>query len=168
VILAVASTIGWLLNAPFAGLDFINKWLAPVFPTTIAPTFQLSTGTKWVIGLIATGVVLIGIAVGLRAWLPSYQHPELEPAVLRHSWYIDEGVSATVSGPLTKLATALSFVLDARVVDGTVNGVAHFIAGSARQGRRLQTGYLRNYALGIGIGAAVLLAFVAFRATGGG
>jgi NADH-quinone oxidoreductase subunit L len=166
IILAVASTIGWLLNAPFGGLDFINKWLAPVFPATVVPPFQLSTETKWIIGLIAVAVSFIGVAAGLRAWLPTYQRPALEPAVVRHGWYVDEGVSAAVAGPLTRLATALSFAVDARLVDGTVNGVARFIAGSARQGRRLQTGYLRNYALGIGIGAAVLLAFVAIRATG--
>src|SRR5262249_13196594 len=49
IILAVASTFGWLLNAPFGGLDFITKWLAPVFPATIAPPFTVPTGTKWVI-----------------------------------------------------------------------------------------------------------------------
>jgi NADH-quinone oxidoreductase subunit L len=168
IILAVASTIGWLLNAPFGGLDFINKWLAPVFPTTIAPAYHLATGTKWIIGIIATATAFVGLAAGLRAWLPTYQRPKLEPAVVRHGWYIDEEVSATVSGPLTRWASALSFVVDARVVDGTVNGLARFVAATGRQGRRVQTGYLRNYALGIGIGAAVLLAFVAFRAVGGG
>jgi NADH-quinone oxidoreductase subunit L len=90
----------------------------------------------------------------------------LEPAVIRHGWYIDEGVSATVSGPLTKLADAFSFKVDLGLVDGTVQGLARFTIGSGRALRRLQTGYLRNYALGIGIGAAVLLAFVAFRAGG--
>ena len=36
-------------------------------------------------------------------------------------------------------------------------------AQTGRQLRRLQTGYVRNYALGIGIGAAVILAYVATR-----
>ena len=168
VILAICSVVGWLLNAPFWGLDYIAKWLNPVFPAAIAPTFHDAYGTKWTIGLVATGVAVVGLLAGLRAWVPTWQRPRLEPAVIRHGWYIDEGVSAAVGGPLTRLANAFSFVLDARVVDGAINGLARVAVGSGRQLRRVQTGYVRNYALGIGIGAAVLLAFVAFRAGGGG
>ena len=49
------------------------------------------------------------------------------------------------------------------MIDGTVNGVARLTAQTGRQLRRLQTGYVRNYALGIGIGAAIILAYVATR-----
>ena len=168
IILAIGSVLGWLLNAPFGGLDYIGKWLAPVFPAAIAPAFHVANGTKWTIGLVATGVAVIGLLAGLRAWLPTYDRPALEPAVIRHGWYIDEGVSAAVAGPLTRLANSFSFLVDARLVDGTVQGVARFTIGSGRVLRRMQTGYLRNYALGIGIGAAALLFFVAFRAGGGG
>jgi NADH-quinone oxidoreductase subunit L len=163
IILAVASTIGWLLNAPFGGLDYINKWLAPVFPPTIAPAFTVATGTKWLIGLVATGVAFVGLFAGLAAWRRAADQPQLEPAVLRHGWYIDEGVAATVSGPLTRMASDASFEVDSGLIDGTVNGVARLITQTGRQLRRLQTGYVRNYALGIGIGAAILLAYVAAR-----
>jgi NADH-quinone oxidoreductase subunit L len=163
IILAVASTIGWLLNAPFGGLDFIDKWLAPVFPTTIAPAFTVATSTKWLIGLVATAAAFIGLFVGLGLWRRTAERPELEPAILQHGWYIDEGVSATVSGPLARLASDASFEVDEGVVDGTVNGVARLTTQIGRQMRRLQTGYVRNYALGIGIGAAILLAYFAAR-----
>jgi NADH-quinone oxidoreductase subunit L len=49
-------------------------------------------------------------------------------------------------------------------VDGFVRGLSTSIAASGRQMRRLQTGYVRNYALGIGIGAAALLFYVSLRA----
>ena len=100
IILGVASTIGWLINAPFGGLDFLNKWLAPVFPATIAPAFQVATGTKWVIGADGDGGVVHRPdrrAAACGGAPPT--SPELEPAVLAHGWYIDEGVAATVSGP---------------------------------------------------------------------
>ena len=100
--------------------------------------------------------------MGLRAWWGVSERPALEPAVVRHGWYVDEGVAAIVSGPLAAMATDASEG-DELVVDGAVNGVARFTAASGRQLRRLQTGYVRNYALGIGIGAAVLLAYVATR-----
>jgi NADH-quinone oxidoreductase subunit L len=163
IILAIASTFGWLLNAPFGGLDFITKWLAPVFPATIAPPFTVSTETKWIISVVATGVAFIGLFAGLAAWRRTADRPDLEPAVLRHGWYIDEGVAATVSGPLARMASDASFDVDVGLIDGTVNGIARLTAQTGRQLRRLQTGYVRNYALGIGIGAAILLAYVATR-----
>jgi NADH-quinone oxidoreductase subunit L len=163
IILAFASTFGWLLNAPFGGLDFITKWLAPVFPATIVPPFTVPTGTKWVIGIVATSVSFIGLFAGLAAWRRTADRPELEPAVLQHGWYIDEGVAAAVSGPLERGANDLAYNVDVGLVDGIVNGVARFTAQTGRQLRRLQTGYVRNYALGIGIGAAILLAYFAAR-----
>jgi NADH-quinone oxidoreductase subunit L len=163
IILAVASTIGWLLNAPFGGLDYINKWLAPVFPETIAPAYTVSTGIKWEIAIVATAAAFIGLFAGLGLWRRTADRPELEPALLSHGWYIDEAVSATVSGPLTRLADDASFEVDDGLVNGTVNGVAWFTAQAGRQLRRLQTGYVRNYALGIAIGTAILLAYVATR-----
>ena len=163
VILAVLSTVGFLINFPIGRWDFLQKWLQPVFPSTIAPQVHASTDTKWILGVIVTGVAFIGLFAGLGAWRKLVERPALEPAVLRHAWYIDDGVSAAVSGPLARVASAFSFVIDAEVVDGAVNGVARFAAQSGRQLRRLQTGYVRNYALGIGIGAAILLAFVATR-----
>ncbi len=163
IILAVASSVGWLLNAPFGGLDFLTKWLAPVFPVSIAPAFTVATGTKWAIGAVATGAALIGLVSGLGLWRRAVDRPALEPAVLAHGWYIDEGIAAAVSGPLARMDEALAFEVDAGLVDGAVNGVAHLTAQTGRQLRRLQTGYVRNYALGIGIGAAVVLAYVAAR-----
>ena len=164
IILGVASVIGWLINAPFGGLDYLNKWLAPVFPATVATPFTVATGTKWLIGLVATAAALGGLAAGLGLWAKKVYRPELEPALLAHGWYIDEGIAATVSGPLSRMASAFSFVIDARLVDGLVNGVARGAAASGRQLRRIQTGYLRNYALGIGVGAAALLFYVSLRA----
>jgi NADH-quinone oxidoreductase subunit L len=163
VVLGILSTIGWLINAPFGGLNFLDKWLAPVFPATIAPPFEVASGTKWVIGAIAVGASLIGLIAGLRVWQRSPFQPRLEPAVLEHGWYIDEATAHTVSGPLTGLASAFSFAVDLGFVDATINGVARLTAGTGRQLRRIQTGYVRNYALGIGIGAAVILFYVATR-----
>ncbi|HUE58788.1 MAG TPA: proton-conducting transporter membrane subunit, partial [Acidimicrobiales bacterium] len=166
VILSVASISGWLINAPFGGLDFLTRWLAPVFPTTIAPAFQVTYDTKWILGAAATGAAFVGLAAGLSAWWRTAERPALEPAVLRNGWYVDDGVSAAVSGPLARTASFFSFGVDAGLVNGTVNGIARLAAGSGRQLRRLQTGYVRNYALGIGIGAAAVLAYVASRVGG--
>ncbi|MGA1609887.1 MAG: NADH-quinone oxidoreductase subunit L [Candidatus Nanopelagicaceae bacterium] len=49
-------------------------------------------------------------------------------------------------------------VVDEKVIDGTVRSVAATAVGSARGLRRFQTGYVRNYALLILIGVAILIA----------
>ena len=164
VILAAASVLGWLLDAPFGGLDFINKWLAPLFPPTVAPAFSVATGTKWLIGLVSVAFALAGLASGVAAWRRAVDRPRLEPAVLEHAWYIDEGVSRTVAGPLTRMANTFSFVIDGRLVDGLVRAVSGSFAASGRQLRRVQTGYVRNYALGISAGAVIILFYVSLRA----
>jgi NADH-quinone oxidoreductase subunit L len=167
LILGVLSVVGFLINFPIGSWDFLHRWLAPVFPATIAPDIHVTTQTKWIIGVIVTVVAFAGLLGGLGLWRRAVDRPVLEPPVLAHGWYIDEGVAAAVSGPLARLASAFSFRVDAGLVDGMVNGVARVTAQTGRQLRRLQTGYVRNYALGIGIGAAALLAYVAARAGGG-
>ena len=164
VILAVASTVGFLLDAPFGRLDFISRWLAPVFPPTIAPAFHVAYETKWLIGIVATAFSFIGLFAGLGAWRGQVERPVLEPAVVRHGWYIDESMAIAASGPLASLARGLAFGVDVGLFDVLANGVGRFTAGSGRQLRRIQTGYVRNYALGIGIGAAALLFYMAMRA----
>jgi NADH-quinone oxidoreductase subunit L len=60
--------------------------------------------------------------------------------------------------------TRLAVFFDNRGVDGVVNGLAAGIGGTSGRVRRLQTGFVRSYALAMFLGAAVLLAgFLAVR-----
>jgi NADH-quinone oxidoreductase subunit L len=61
------------------------------------------------------------------------------------------------------MASALAFVMDTKVVDGVVNGVATSLGLSGRALRKLQNGYIRSYALGIGVGLVVVLVYLTFR-----
>jgi NADH-quinone oxidoreductase subunit L len=47
---------------------------------------------------------------------------------------------------------------DNRGVDGTVNGLAALMGGSSGRARRLQTGYVRSYALAMLAGAVLVVA----------
>ena len=64
----------------------------------------------------------------------------------------------------TKQSFNAMVFFDTRVIDGAVNGVATVVRGSSMGLRRLQSGYLRNYALGVAIGAVLLLAWFLTRA----
>jgi len=57
----------------------------------------------------------------------------------------------------------LARVFDLGVIDGIVNGVGHAVLASGAGLRRLQTGYVVNYALTMLAGAVVLIAFLLVR-----
>ena len=160
VILAIGAVLGGGINFPAWHLDFLSKFLGPLFPT--ASLVTVSTGTKWALSLITTAVALTGLGLGLTTWRTAY-HPRLEPNFLRRAWYFDDLAAATVSGPMRAAAAGLAFVMDRKVVDGVVNGTARFLGLSGQVVRKLQNGYLRSYALGIGVGVVILLAYLSFR-----
>jgi len=62
-----------------------------------------------------------------------------------------------VDKPGRKVADVLSQPIDQGLIDGTVNGVAALFTGAGRQVRRIQTGFVRNYALTLLSGATVVL-----------
>jgi NADH-quinone oxidoreductase subunit L len=111
-------------------------------------------------GAIATVVSLAGLALGILVWRRGAEQPRLEPSFFRRGWLIDSGLAAFFGGPGRKGATVLSDGVDAKGIDGAVNGIATLVRSGGTQLRRLQTGYVRNYALGLTAGIVLLLAYV--------
>jgi len=79
--------------------------------------------------------------------------------VLGHAYFYDEGIARLVDGPLRAFARFLDRVVDAKIIDGTVDGVGKLVKAAARGLRHVQDGYVRRYALGIALGAAALLLY---------
>jgi NADH-quinone oxidoreductase subunit L len=76
-----------------------------------------------------------------------------------HDFVHDRIINAFYDG----WAAILSEPIDMGIVDGAVNGIAELIGGSSRELRRVQTGYVRNYALAVALGVVVILIFLAIR-----
>jgi NADH-quinone oxidoreductase subunit L len=72
-------------------------------------------------------------------------------------WMFDELYDALFVRPGYVLANFLWQFVDVRVIDGTVNGVASVIGGTSSRLRRVQTGFVANYALAIALGAVVIV-----------
>ena len=70
-----------------------------------------------------------------------------------------EFFTVNLGGPAAFLARNV----DQRGIDGAVNGVAELVGNAARSGRRLQSGLVRSYALGVLGGAVLIVAFLVFR-----
>ncbi|HEX8953999.1 MAG TPA: hypothetical protein VF945_19225, partial [Polyangia bacterium] len=81
-------------------------------------------------------------------------------ALARAAAWLDDvvvdGVVALLAGA-TRTAAWLTGALDAHVVDGAVNGVAEALVGGGRALRRLQTGRVNHYVLGVAVGVVVLI-----------
>ena len=65
--------------------------------------------------------------------------------------------------PARSLAAFLAWVVDVRIIDGAVNGTAQLAKATGSAARKLQTGYVRNYALGIALGMALIIGFMLSR-----
>ena len=89
--------------------------------------------------------------------------PKLEPAFLQRVWYWDDFYDTVIGRPSQRLSTFLAWVVDVRIIDGAVNGTAQLAKATGSAARKLQTGYARNYALGIAIGMALIIAFMLSR-----
>jgi NADH-quinone oxidoreductase subunit L len=95
----------------------------------------------------------------VRRW----QRPRLTPVFFQRAWWVDTAYDTLIARPSTALANFSAVVFDNRVIDGAVNGTATLVRVSGSRLRRVQTGYVRNYALAIATGAALVLAYVASR-----
>jgi NADH-quinone oxidoreductase subunit L len=150
-----------VIQLPFDGLHFLEDWLHPVVEEGERVLSASTDDIQWLLAGIAVVAAVGGIVLG---WLVYERRRAraVEPAVLAHAWYYDEAVSRFMGGPGRRLFDALAW-FDAHVVDGAVNGVGWVVRGTGGQLRRLQTGYVRNYAVGVGVGAIALLVWFIYR-----
>jgi NADH-quinone oxidoreductase subunit L len=169
VVLAALALLEGLINLPdLFGIPGdaqhrLEEWLHPVIEfgeAEIEGTFAYDN--TYLLVAIAVVGALAGLVV---AWL-MYSRRRIrvvEPVVLAHGWYYDEAITDFVGGPGTTAFEATA-TFDEKVVDGAVNGVATAVGATADELRKGQTGYVRQYAGLIGVGAVVALGwFVVFR-----
>jgi NADH-quinone oxidoreductase subunit L len=148
----------------------LSGQIEPAHAITLIPhrSSGLSAGA---LSGIATAAGLGGAAVafGLYAtgawdWERRRQNPGLAWRALRNKFFVDDVYQFLFTSVGMLAATALAFVVDAKVIDGAVNELGTVTTKVAAAGRRLQTGYVRSYALGILGGGVLLLAFFVARA----
>jgi NADH-quinone oxidoreductase subunit L len=84
-------------------------------------------------------------------------------ACLLNAWYVDRLYDAVIVRPFFALSGFLARVFDLGLIDGIVNGVGRAVVGWAGALRRVQTGYVINYALTMLVGAVLVLAFLLSR-----
>jgi NADH-quinone oxidoreductase subunit L len=163
VLLAGLSTVGGGLNLPFShDTKVLETWLEPVVGEferhiDIAGTTQVLLAAVTALGAIIA--IFVAKLIYLDHKVPA---EKVELDVLAHAWYYDETISNLAGGPGEEAFEGVA-AFDRTIVDGGVNGVAGLLRLGASQLRRLQTGYVRNYALGVAVGAFVLVGLLLTR-----
>ena len=173
VALAALSIVGGFLSLPFSkpSLEFLASWLEPSFRGV--PAYQIgSFGRGFALSTVALVVAVVGIVAGRAVYRNGLDANGDDPIdaklgplanVFENAYYFDIGIAKVVSGPVTAFARFLAEGVDRKVIDGAVNGIGSVFRSGAGGLRSLQTGLVRNYALGIAAGAVVLLVFFVLR-----
>ncbi len=160
-ILAAFAAVAGVMAIPNGQFN-LGRWVDPVFGANLYAN-HLSGTALWVLGVVDAVVAVTFVAVGFHLWSRTAERPPLEGTFLRRSWYVNELYDAVLGRPAQRLAAFCSDVVDSKVVDGAVNGVAGLVKGSGSLLRRTQTGYVRNYLLGIVLGTVFVVGFMLTR-----
>ncbi|MGE0130257.1 MAG: NADH-quinone oxidoreductase subunit L [Blastocatellales bacterium] len=120
-------------------------------------------GTERMFTVISSVAAILGLAFGL--WFfkrkPLWQAPKL----LEDKYRLDELYDEAVVEPIEHLSRdGLWKFVDVKIIDGFVNGVARAFAGLAGVLRYTQTGFARNYAAVILVGAIIVIGYFGFVA----
>jgi NADH-quinone oxidoreductase subunit L len=172
VILAIGALLAGLLGLPriWGGSFAIEGWLEPALTFgrsgLVVPNPEHgSAALAWSLMALSTTVAL---AAGFLGWNVYRRGTAAEEAfssrfpvlyrVLSNKFYVDEAVEALILGPARWGGHFLWKAFDVVIIDGIgVNLPGAFTRVGGDLAAQAQTGRVRNYALGMAIGAVLLL-----------
>ncbi len=184
ILLAIPSLgLGMALGLPF-GASTLTHWLEPIFGASeealghAGRTFELF-GIDGALIVASVAVATLGLVVGLVLF-GAFRASGRRAAVDRiaaangvtrflyrgslNKWWFDDLnhlLFIVIGG---RVAAGLWWI-DRTIVDGTVNGIGRLTVDAGSGLRRVQTGRVQNYALGIAIGLIVMAGSYLFIAS---
>src|SRR5487761_1555028 len=136
--------------------DRLMNFLAPV---TGAPLVRHGIWTAPSLGALGLAVVAVAIAWAMygRREVPAQAPAARFPVTAARKDLYGDAFNESVLMRPGQWLTRLSVYFDNRGVDGLVNTVAALIGGTSGRLRRLQTGFVRSYAMLMFLGAFVVI-----------
>jgi len=167
VVLAILTLVaGWAFGVPSDEGTRFARFLAPVFALEEAHHGGV---VAYLLVLLSIVVVLAGIVL---AWYMYMTMPVRAEAIgqartplrafLANAWYFDSLYDRALVRPYFALC-AFFARFDVLVIDGLVNLTGWIVQAWSASSRRLQTGYVVNYALTMLAGAVALVGFLLAR-----
>jgi len=140
-------------------------------PGFLEPVFHGEGATGHHEGGAALGIMAVATLMGLSGIAAAYYLYVLNPTLpdrlaqqwraayelSLHKWYIDEAYDRSFVRPTLSAAQGMWKHVDVAIIDGAVNGVARAIAWGGWFIRLTQSGQTQHYALGMTLGAVVIL-----------
>jgi NADH-quinone oxidoreductase subunit L len=172
------SVMTWPVVLLAVGAAVSGLWLASSAEGTLAVFLEPVTGgvpegeglSTLALSVIATAIALGAIAVAWWVYasgrvdrLALRERLQPLPAAAAAGWYVDHAYSTLFVNPGVAAARFSANVFDAKGVDGIVNGLGGGVRRLAAAGRRIQTGFVRSYALGLFVGAVGVLVWLGTR-----
>src|SRR3989449_268151 len=166
------ASMGWPM-AILALLSFGGGWVgahaarAPLLRVldrffAIEPSADTAPGAPLTAISVATGV--FGIITGLLLYRGRREVTlGALGAFLARQWYVEALYDAAIVMPAKRLARFAADVVETRGIDGAVNGIAGLVGQAGVATRRVQTGYVRNYAAAILAGTILMLGYWLLR-----
>jgi NADH-quinone oxidoreductase subunit L len=141
----------------------IPDFLEPVFAREGGASLHEGSGAIGIM-LLATAMGLLGIAGAYYAYVSDPSLPDrwtrrwqTAYQLSLNKWYVDEVYDRLFVRPTFKTAVELWKRMDVATIDAAVNGVARAIAWGGWLLRLVQSGQTQHYALGMALGAVVIL-----------
>jgi len=166
IILAFFSvTAGYIMGG-------FEHWLAPVFEAGHAVAESEAAGglSPVVLETLTTLVALGGMGLGYLMYIRRSLDPQAIGArfpglyhLLLNKYKIDELYGLLFVRPFNQLSMWMWQGFDVPIIDGAVNGVGQVVVVGSQVIRRIQTGYVRSYALTFLLGVIVILAYCVLR-----
>ena len=176
LILAILSVIGGFLGslsliglAQFSPLpNFLNtvSFQGASMPEPSLATMWISTGLSIFFALLGFGLAWrLFYRKGFSGFIN--RNPESRNPLYRlvlNKYYVDEILSLILIKPILGFGRVIgkSFLEDG-VLDGGSRGIAWLFRGISNGSRKVQTGYIRNYVLGILFGVVLIVVYYAVR-----
>lgn len=176
MILAGLSTVAGFIGIPIiAGANVIRAYLEPVFtryplPAELLPHVVHNPSLELVMMLISLALAGGGIVLAMYLYVIQPSLPEHLSTrfhglyrLLVDKYYIDELYDRLIVEPVKGASHWLWAQVDVAVVDGTVNQAGEFVRRDSVWLSRIQSGFVRNYALSIFLGAVVVIGYLIVR-----
>jgi NADH-quinone oxidoreductase subunit L len=167
VLAALTLIAGIAIGVPSEHGTPFERFLAPVLPV-----HETEHGGAAGVMLLVLSVIVVAAGI-LLAWFMYMGGPVRPESIGRptsmvsrlmlNAWYVDWLYDRAIVRPLYALSTLLAGAFDLGIVDGLVNGLGRAVAWASGRLRRLQTGYVVNYALTMLAGAVIFVAYFLAR-----
>ncbi|MCE2452241.1 MAG: NADH-quinone oxidoreductase subunit L [Nitrospinae bacterium] len=167
--LAALSIVGGWVGIPIiTGANVFGDFLAPVFGGHAEAHHEVVFEILMMVFSLA--VAFIGIYAAYNLYVLNNDggsaYAELWPRIHRllvNKYYVDEIYDALIIQPVKRASIWCWRAFEDGLVDAAVNGAGFFVQSLGGVLRRLQTGYVKSYAVSMLVGALVILLYLTAR-----